>query len=238
MGIEYYLPLYFQSVLSASALRSGVLILPFVISEALAGLVSGLIMHVSGCFRELIWVGTALMCLGTGLFMIWGVNPSIGKLVGVQILAGAGCGTLFSPPLIAIQSQVKPSDTSTATSTFGFSQKIAITLSVIIGGSVFANSMNAQASSLLQSGLPPSTVELLDGENAAANIMLASTISDPTQAYAIRKVFALSIHNLFVMYTVMAAGAIVAGLFVKKSHLAKEHIKHTTGLSPEVEPKR
>jgi len=66
IGVEYYLPLYFQSVKQALPLRSGVLILPMMATEAAVDIVVGVLIHRMGRYREVPWVGAVLMTLGTG----------------------------------------------------------------------------------------------------------------------------------------------------------------------------
>ncbi|KAH8743502.1 hypothetical protein F5882DRAFT_269723, partial [Hyaloscypha sp. PMI_1271] len=55
IAAEYCLPLYFQSVKEASPVRSGILILPITITGALMGIITGLIIHRTGRYIELIW---------------------------------------------------------------------------------------------------------------------------------------------------------------------------------------
>lgn len=139
IGVEYYLPLYFQSAKSASPLRSGVLLLPDEISEAAMGILSAVIIHQTGRYREIIWVGTLLMTIGLGLLIQFQTDTSIAEIVGFQLVAGIGAGLLFQPPLIAVQAMSSQADTATATGTLGFVRNIATSLSVVLGGIVFQN---------------------------------------------------------------------------------------------------
>ncbi|KAA8642272.1 uncharacterized protein ATNIH1004_011213 [Aspergillus tanneri] len=124
VGAEYYLPLYFQSAKEAAPFHSGLM------------------------------VGTAVVLLGTGLFIDFGAASSLGKIIVYQIVTGMGCGLLFFPPLLALQSNVPQDQTAAATATFGFIRNMAMAMSVVLGGVVFQNGMGQQQSSLLVSGLP------------------------------------------------------------------------------------
>ena len=77
IGIEYYLPLYFQSVLQASPLRSGILLLPLIVMQAALEIMAGVLIHRTGHYREFIWAGTTLMTLGTGLYIYFGADTSV-----------------------------------------------------------------------------------------------------------------------------------------------------------------
>lgn len=74
---DYYLPLYFQSVFSASPARSGVLIMPMIVTESSVAMINGLLMHRTGRYLESIYVGTIIMTLGNGLFMFVGTLPHL-----------------------------------------------------------------------------------------------------------------------------------------------------------------
>jgi cyanate permease len=118
--VEYYLPLYFQASRGTSPLRSGVLILPLTCSEAGIGILTGILIHQTGRYRELTWFGMTLLTIGTGLYIHLDRTSSVGEIAAFQLVAGIGSGFLFESPLIAIQAMVSQADTATATATMGF----------------------------------------------------------------------------------------------------------------------
>jgi MFS family permease len=233
---EYYFPLYLQSVKEASPMRSGVLILPLSIAEALSGIVTGVIIHKTGRYLELIWIGMALMVIGNGLYIHLDVSTSIGEIVGFQILSGVGAGFLFQTPIIAIQAMVSQEDTATATATLGFIRNIAIASSIVIGGVVFQNSMGEMKPSLLASGMSDSLAEKLTGDSAAANIEYIKDIKNSTQLLAVKHAFAWSMRNIWILTTCMAAVGLICSAFILKTQLNKEHVETVTGLKSEKAP--
>ena len=60
----YYLPLYFQAVRGASPVRSGVLLMPMVVVQALVGVAVGGIIFRYGWIRPILWTGMALSTVG------------------------------------------------------------------------------------------------------------------------------------------------------------------------------
>jgi hypothetical protein len=52
---SYYLPLYFQAVVGASPLLSGVYILPFAISLSIVGVFTGIFIKKTGKYNPPIW---------------------------------------------------------------------------------------------------------------------------------------------------------------------------------------
>ena len=230
IGGEYYLPLYLQSTHEASPLRSGVLIMPVTICEAVAGMFGGFIMHEFHAYRELILAGTILMTLGTGLYISFGATTSIAKIVIFEIIGGLGCGLLFQPPVIAIQVFTAQDDIATATATQGFIRNMATSFGVVIGGIVFQNSMSQRAGELKRANIPPDVLRKLSGGDAAANVDIVSKIQDPAQKLVVKQAFAWSIRNMWIFYTCIGALGVVAAIFVKRARLSEEHVETRTGL--------
>jgi MFS family permease len=119
-GSEYYLPLYFQSVQLASPTKSGLLIMPMMISAALCDIIVGVLIHQTGRYVEIIWAGTTCLTLGTGLYVMLGIDTSLGNIIVFEIIGGIGLSLLLSTLMIAIQNNVSQADTAVGTSTLGF----------------------------------------------------------------------------------------------------------------------
>ncbi|KAI1458874.1 MFS general substrate transporter [Annulohypoxylon moriforme] len=230
IGVEYYLPLYFQSVKQASPFHSGLLIIPMMITEAAVDISVGILIHRTGRYREIIWVGVTLMTLGTGLYITFGTETSTAKIIGLEIVGGLGPALLFQAPMLAIQNTVSQADTAAATAALGFARNIATALSIVLGGVVFQNSMTSRQSSLAAAGLSDSVLDALSGDQAAANVEIVQTIQDPTQRLAVQDAFAWSIRNMFIMYTGVAGVAMVASAFIKHRRLSTEHTETKTGI--------
>jgi EmrB/QacA subfamily drug resistance transporter len=230
IGDEYYLPLYFQSAKEASALKSGVLLVPQIVITSLTGVLSGIVVHQTGRYRELIWIGPVLLTLGNGLYICFNSTTSISEIVGFELIAGVGSGLQFMPPMVALQALCAQDDVGTATSTLTFTRSLGLAISVVLGGVVFQNSMDNQASNLRAAGIPANITELLSGRNAAANAMITRNLTDPIQSRAVKDAFSLSLRNLWIMYTCFSFCGIIASLFVAKAVLSNEHSETITGL--------
>ncbi|KIW84041.1 hypothetical protein Z517_03287 [Fonsecaea pedrosoi CBS 271.37] len=230
MALEFYLPLFFQSVKTATPLKSGLYVLPMALCTGLAGVAAGMIIHRFGRFRALIWVGTCVICLGSGLLVMLDTESSIATALGIQVVIGTGSGLLFQSPMIAIQSSVDQQDVATATGTFAFVRSTAIAVSVIITGVIFQSSIDQKASMLAEAGLPSSILERLTGKEAAANVMIYTEIGDPSQKLAVLRAFAWSTRQMFIATTAFAGLGLVAGLFVRHGHLSEEHTETVTGI--------
>ncbi|KAI7159220.1 putative MFS transporter [Hortaea werneckii] len=230
IAAEYYLPLYLQSVKQASPLRSGVLILPITVSEAVIGIACGVIMHQTGRYKEIIVVGAALTALGTGLYISFDRSTPIARLVGFEIIGGSGCGMLFEAPIIALQNAVTQADTATATATYGFLRNIATSMSIVIGGVIFQNGMDMRASALKGAGLASDLVEAFSGGEAAASVELVGTIENAARRRAAEDAFAWSLRNMWIFFTAIAGVGVLAAFFVRQKDLSKEHTETKTGI--------
>jgi hypothetical protein len=89
----------------------------------------------------------------------------------MEIVAGLGVGLVFQPPLIALQSLVKSDDIATATALFGLIRSLSTSVSIVIGGVIFQNKMQAHYNQL-RSFLPASIAQMFSGDMEAANIYL------------------------------------------------------------------
>lgn len=222
--------------MEASPLRSGVLVMPITVTEACMGILAGVIIHRTGRYLEMVYIGVILMTIGNGLYCRFSAHSSIGEIIGYQIVAGLGAGLLFEAPIIAIQAQVSQDDTATATATFGFCRHLATSFSIVVAGVIFQNSMDLKVKSLSQPpiSLPSNITAKLSGGAAAANVMLIGTIQDPVQKLAVKVAFAESMRNMWIFYTCLAGLAAVSSLFIKKLHLSKEHVETKTGIKTDL----
>lgn len=177
-----------------------------------------------------VWIGVTLMTLGTGLYIKFGTDTSIAVIVGLEIIGSFGPALLFQAPLVAIQNSVSQADTAAATASWGLIRSVAMSLSVVVGGVVFQNSMEARQSSLAAAGLSDSVLEALSGTQAAANVGIAQSIAEPSQRQVILEAFAWSLRNMFILYTALAAVAMVVSIFIKHQNLSTEHSETKTGI--------
>jgi EmrB/QacA subfamily drug resistance transporter len=85
---SYYLPLYFQVVLGASAILSGVYLFAMVLTFSVTSALTGIFIKKTGKFREPIWFGLFFMTLGYGLFINLPDHAVWSKIIIYQIITG------------------------------------------------------------------------------------------------------------------------------------------------------
>ncbi|KAI1444077.1 MFS general substrate transporter [Annulohypoxylon stygium] len=225
---SYYLPLYFQAVLGASSLLSGVYLLPYVLALSFLSIGSGLFMRKTGKYLPAIIFGMLFMTLGFGLFIDLGPKANWAKIIVYQIIAGIGVGPNFQSPLIALQTSVEPRDIAAVTSTFGFVRQLSTSISVVIGGVVFQNGMQRQYPTLLAQ-LGPELAAQLSGGSAGGNVALVASLPGE-QGEIARTAYWNSLRDMYIMYTAIAAVGLLVSPFVSQRTLSREHQEHKTGL--------
>lgn len=225
----YYLPLYFQTVLSAGPILSGVYVFPLVLSLSFSSAVSGLVIKKTGRYREPIWFGLCMMTLGTGLFIDLGPTANWAKIIVFQIVAGIGLGPNYQGPLIALQSQVRGHDIAVGTATFGFARQLSTSISIILGGVILQNELAKQKS----------TLEAALGESLASQIAhssFGSTTDELRRLPAAQKavfnhVFASSMRKIWIFYTALAGAGLAVSVFIGTTVLSKTHEKTRVGIA-------
>jgi hypothetical protein len=194
---SYYLPLYFQAVLGATPLLSGVYLLPFAVTLSIVSGMTGIFIKKTGKYLPPIMFGLTVMTIGFGLFIDLDVEANWAKIIIFQIIAGIGVGPNFQSPLIALQSRVPPRDIATGTATFGFTRNISTSVSVVIGGVVFQNQM-AKKYPMLVASLGTRLANQLSGGSAGANVGLVQSLS-PAQQQVARQAFYESLRTMWIM---------------------------------------
>jgi MFS family permease len=228
ISASYYLPLYFQGVLGADPLLSGVYVLPFTFVMGAAAAVTGFVIKKTGKYVPAIIFGFVFMTLGYGLFIDLDPYKNWAKIVIFQIILGLGVGPNFQSPLIALQTTVQPKDIASATATYGFVRQVATSMSVVIGGVIFQNEMQKQYPDLIDQ-LGPDVAGLLSGSNAASSVEAVAALPQPQKGVA-QQAYFNAIRIMFIFYVAFAGLGLVVSFFVGSRKLSKEHTEHKTGL--------
>jgi MFS family permease len=118
IGATFFLPLYFQTVLGYGPIMSGVLLLAMVLPLSFASMFSGFFIRKTGNYLWPIWFGLFFQTVGFGLFINFGANPGLARIIVFQMIAGLGTGPNFQAPLIALQSMTEPRDIGSVVSLF------------------------------------------------------------------------------------------------------------------------
>lgn len=111
----YYLPIYFQSILGVSPIRSGVNNLPLVLAASVFALVGGAVVTKTGRAQQVIFAGTMLATVAIGLTYTLDIGTSTAKWVGYQFFIGATMAFAIMHGLTIAQAYVGPEDLASVT---------------------------------------------------------------------------------------------------------------------------
>ncbi|POR35682.1 Putative transporter C3H1.06c [Tolypocladium paradoxum] len=229
MGGSYWLPLYFQAVMGASSLLSGVYLLPFVLSLSSMSVVVGIVIKKTGNYKIPIIVGLFVMTLGFGLLIDLGDDRVWVKIIIFQIIAGLGVGPNFQAPLIALQTNVEPRDIGSATASFGFLRQLGTSISVVVGGVIFNNEMQKQRD-YLDGTVGPKIASMFTGSSAATNVHVVADLP-PDDRRAVQHAYWNALQMMYIVYTCFAFTGFLIGFFITQKKLSKTHTEHKTGLT-------
>ena len=162
----YFLPVYFQSVLQVSPGRSGVLLLPSVVTAVPTAIIAGQILSRLGRYKPIHLWGFGVTTLGIGLYINLDASSSLAKIVLYQMITGLGNGVLLTTMLPAIQAVLPPSETAAATSTWGFTRSYGNIWGIAIPTAIF----NSRMARLLPTIPDPDVRRTLGGGDAYSHV--------------------------------------------------------------------
>lgn len=164
--LSYYLPLWFQSVKSASAFQSAIDTLPSFLSQIIFAILMGaLCPKVVPYMTPFVIIGSAVSAIGAGLLSTLKPTSTAGLWIGYQIFAGAGRGMSISVPIQTVQQHVEKAQMATAVAMVSFFQTF--------GGAIFLSLAQTSFSNMLKHDLreyAPGVSPELVLESGATNI--------------------------------------------------------------------
>jgi hypothetical protein len=148
MGHLLYLPFYFQAVKNTTAIQSGIRILPYTITSTIGGAFSGIIITATKQYWPLMFLGTLLAAVGSGLLYTLNLDSTIGNWFGYQVVAAFGYGMSVQIPLVVIQNVLEVEDIPTATAVLIFFQNFVGAITLIVAQNVFQQELQRRVGSI------------------------------------------------------------------------------------------
>ncbi|KAI0020790.1 MFS general substrate transporter [Xylariomycetidae sp. FL0641] len=137
----YWLPVWFQAIKGATPIRSGVLLLPLILSQLVGSIVCGLLVQKTGYYLPEVIAGNILVAIGAGLTSTFSPSTTTAAIVGFQILMGAGRGLVLQLLVTAIQANVPREDASIASAYAMFAQYLGGAFFSSIAKTIFTSSL-------------------------------------------------------------------------------------------------
>lgn len=208
MGSVYYLPIWFQAVKGATAVKSGIMNLPMLLSTVILSVVAGGLVSALGYYTPFMILCSVISSIGYGLLTTFQPDTASGKWIGYQILVGAGLGMGLQQSLMAVQTVLEMKDVSIGTALMVFMQTLGGALFVSIAQNVFANKL-VQYVGELAPGFGNAEDILLLGATSVQKTVDKSILPGVTLAYN------NALTDVFMVFVAMAVVSIFGALLVE-----------------------
>ncbi|KAL8366414.1 hypothetical protein RB595_004948 [Gaeumannomyces hyphopodioides] len=218
----YYLSVYFQAALGAPPLTAGLYMLPSFVCVSLAGPAAGIWLARTGLLLPLVLAGSMLMTVGFGMYVDFGSELSLARIVVYQTLVATGVGLNVQSSLVALRAGADTiQEIATATATVGFVGQLAGVIGVVSAGAIFEAEMRAAPEATeLEAALGPARAALFAGLDVAANAYEVTELR-PELRGLVRSQVATAMRMVWVAMAVVAAVGFVSTSFVRPWRLGK-----------------
>ncbi|KAF2433313.1 MFS general substrate transporter [Tothia fuscella] len=137
----FYLPIWFQAIKGASAVKSGIMNLPLILGLVIVSVIAGGSVTAIGYYTPFMYAAVVFMAIGAGLLTTFKVDTGHSKWIGYQFLFGAGVGCGMQQTLIAAQTVLPGPDIPIGTAIMMFAQTLGGALMVSVAQNVFSNQL-------------------------------------------------------------------------------------------------
>lgn len=145
-----YLPTYFQLVNGASAVASGLMLIPMTLGNVVGSMASGALVSRTGRYKVFL-VGGPIATLA-GLGMLAGMRADTSYLLAASgmLLVGLGIGVMMQNLVVIVQAQVPRTELGAATSATNYFRMRGASAGIAVFGSIFVGGFaaNVKASGL------------------------------------------------------------------------------------------
>jgi EmrB/QacA subfamily drug resistance transporter len=189
-----FLPLFLQLVTGASAVGSGVLMLPVLVASGLSTTLAGQVMARTGRYKVFPVAGLAAMAAGLLLFSTLGAGSSRASVAAFMVVFGIGFGMVTQILMVAIQNAVAPREIGTATAAANLFRALGGAVGVAVFGAIFAGGLRHWLPIEL-GGRVPSAVSATGIQSTPGHIHTLPTAVQRAIAHAVGN----SLHDVFLV---------------------------------------
>lgn len=218
--LTYYLPIWFQAIKNVTALKSGIMLLPLMLSTVVGTITSGIVISKTGYYTQFFWISSIIVPIGAGLISTFTPTTGAAKWIGYQIIAGLGVGFGMQQPMNVVQTVLGRSDIATATALITFLRFLASAIFLPVAQNIFLNTLVGKLKNL-----PNVDSQAVSGAGATELRALASgddlrmLLSDYNAA----------INNVAYMVVATSAMTLLGTVFVEWNSLKKAAKKEQGG---------
>jgi len=209
ISLIYYMPVYFQSVLEAGPIKSGIDMLGVALIMAPFALMCGISIQVLKRYLPANYAGWIVSIIGFGLLSLLKADSSTGKWVGFQLLAAAGTGFIYAGTLFPVLAPLPLEQTAAALAFFAFLRAFAQTWGITICGTILQNQLKHFLPTDFSSQFPQGV------EIAYAIIPEIKNLPEPLRDQ-VRAAFASSMSTIWKVMIAIAGLGLITVFFTKE----------------------
>jgi MFS family permease len=146
MIVVYYLPIWFQAIKGASAVHSGIMNLPLLLSLVTGSILSGILVSKVGYYVPFMFASCLLVSIGSGLLTTLTTTTAHPKWIGFQVVIGFGIGIGMQQASIGAQTVLEKKDVPTGVSIMIFAQSFGGAIFISVAQNVLNNRLIAELS--------------------------------------------------------------------------------------------
>jgi EmrB/QacA subfamily drug resistance transporter len=253
MGSLFYIPLFVQGVLGASATNSGLVTMPMMIAMAVSAGIAGQLMSRLGKYRALGVFGLIVMVIGMAILSTVDASSSRRDITFAMIIFGIGLGTSIPLYTLAVQNSVPYRVMGVSTSTMQFLRSVGGTMGVAIMFSV----IQVQYQEGVEENVPAIVreqeqfAEVLEDPQFLLNPQALDEVNSAFASFGaagealfeetitgVRVSLGAGVSQSFFIAVWVLCLAVVAGAFLKDEPLRKTHLTVEEGAPPAIGAER
>lgn len=224
MSAVLYLSVYFQVIHDASAWRSGVDLLPLIISVVVTSFLTGLLVKKTRFVKPFAVFGAVMAMIGCGLLVLLKVDSLSSKKIGLLIPAGIGIGALMQSCIIGGQLEAPkgPGGVIMATTLINFYRSFGGALAANLADVVYSTSFLNHVSPALAKQ-PQDVISELSNVDITALINSTAAMAELSLAARsfLKQQMMSAIRDTFYMNLGFAGLTLISVIFVTNKRLPK-----------------
>jgi hypothetical protein len=149
--------MWFQAIKGVSAIESGVMSLPIVISFVVFSFLGGSLTTVTGYYTQFVYLTVIFTSIGAGLLSTLQINSDHAEWIGYQVIFGAGVGLGLQSAFTATQTALELADVPIGTAIVMFTENLGAAIMISVAENVFTNQLTKNLERYVPS-IDPQTV--------------------------------------------------------------------------------
>ncbi|KAJ2808627.1 hypothetical protein H4R20_000761 [Coemansia guatemalensis] len=215
----FYIPVYMTIVKNATPINAGLHLISCVLTMAIATIATGMFIRATGVYKSVIVVGSAVYCIGIGLFALWGSNPSNGELIGIPIVFGVGIGMLLQSTIICAQNCARQEDVATTTSLLMSMRMVGGSVGQAVAQTILRNRISPMLDDI--AAKYPKYTEVVQGIVSDQSVIWKPDVPADVRDETI-DAYVKSLHMVYYVFLAFCGCTVIASVFVKNVPLRKK----------------